>query len=211
MPLTLSCVVARARSTAITRKPFMVLTSMHDDVLEGDEMAQAAHAIGPNRTLVQLCHARHDVFMSAEASVIRLALDSLRAWLLAQGFLSAAKRRRPRLQVRRPQCLNKAPLSLRSNTEAHRRLCNIAWKYRLDAATHAAAVSVCKGSLSRQCPPARYESRRRSSRNGMHDLSVSFDVSESVWHPYAWTPFMLNVDAELERGSVTLLRSVPRR
>ena len=57
-----------------------------EDVLEGDEMAQAAHAIGPNRTLIQLCHARHDVFVSAEASVIGLALDNLRAWLIAQGF-----------------------------------------------------------------------------------------------------------------------------
>ena len=72
--------------TAITRKPFLVLTSMHDDVLEGDEMAVAAHAIGPNRTLVQLCHARHDVFMSSEAAVIGLALDNLRAWLLAHGY-----------------------------------------------------------------------------------------------------------------------------
>ena len=56
MPLTLSCSRSRA-GTAITRKPFMVLTSMHDDVLEGDEMAQAAHAIGPNRPAMP-CTAR---------------------------------------------------------------------------------------------------------------------------------------------------------
>ena len=30
-----------------------VLTSMHDDVLHGDDMAVAAHAIGPARTLVR--------------------------------------------------------------------------------------------------------------------------------------------------------------
>ena len=71
---------------AITRKPFLVFTSMHDDVLEGDELAVAAHAIGPSRTLIQMCHARHDVFVSAEPSVVEQALASLRMWLVSQGF-----------------------------------------------------------------------------------------------------------------------------
>ena len=71
---------------AITRKPFLVFTSMHDDVLEGDELAVAAHAIGPSRTLIQMCHARHDVFVSAEGKVVEQALASLRMWLVSQGF-----------------------------------------------------------------------------------------------------------------------------
>ena len=71
---------------AITRKPFLVFTSMHDDVLEGDELAVAAHAIGPSRTLIQMCHARHDVFVSAEGTVVEQALASLRMWLVSQGF-----------------------------------------------------------------------------------------------------------------------------
>lgn len=71
---------------AITSKPFLVLTSMHDDVLHGDEMAVAAHAIGPSRTLVQLCHARHDVLVSADAAVVAAALQHLKAWLTSVGF-----------------------------------------------------------------------------------------------------------------------------
>ena len=59
---------------------------MHDDVLEGDELAVAAHAIGPSRTLIQLCHARHDVFVSADKAVVDTALDFLKTWLVAQGF-----------------------------------------------------------------------------------------------------------------------------
>ena len=56
------------------------------DVLHGDQMAVAAHAIGPSRTLVQLCHARHDVFVSADKDVVSAALQYLRTWLVSQGF-----------------------------------------------------------------------------------------------------------------------------
>ena len=75
-----------AKGLAITQKPFLVLTSMHDDVLHGDQMAVAAHAIGPSRVLVQLCHARHDVFVSADKSVVDASLQYLRTWLVAQGY-----------------------------------------------------------------------------------------------------------------------------
>ena len=71
---------------AITQRPFLVITSMHDDVLHGDEMALAAHAIGPSRTLVQLCHARHDVLVSADRDVVTAALRYLGTWLTSQGL-----------------------------------------------------------------------------------------------------------------------------
>ena len=71
---------------AITFKPFLAFTSMHDDVHEGDELAVAAHAIGPSRTLIQMRHVRHDVFVSAEGTVVEQALASLRTWLVSQGF-----------------------------------------------------------------------------------------------------------------------------
>ena len=76
---------------AITRKPFLVLTSMHDDVLHGDEMALAAHAIGPSRTLVQMCHARHDVLVSADRQVVTAALQYMRTWLTSRGFPEVAR------------------------------------------------------------------------------------------------------------------------
>ena len=72
--------------TALTRKAFLVLTSMHDDVLHGDEMAVAAHAIGPSRTLVQLPRARHDVFVSADAAVVTASLQHVKAWLTSVGY-----------------------------------------------------------------------------------------------------------------------------
>lgn len=62
-----------AAGVAITREPFLVLTSKGDDVLDGDETSQMAHAIGPSRTLVQLLYARHDVFTSADPAVVRSA------------------------------------------------------------------------------------------------------------------------------------------
>jgi len=66
---------------AITRKPFVVFTSKGDDILDGDATAEQAHAIGPSRTLVQLSYARHDVFTSADASVVQGALAYLDTWL----------------------------------------------------------------------------------------------------------------------------------
>ena len=71
-----------AAGVAITREPFLVLTSKGDDVLDGDETALCAHAIGPSRTLVQLLYARHDVFLSADALVVRSALAHLDSWMM---------------------------------------------------------------------------------------------------------------------------------
>ena len=56
-------------------------------MLHGDEMAVAAHAIGPNRTLVQLCRARHDVLVSADRDVVTAALQHLKSWLVGQGYV----------------------------------------------------------------------------------------------------------------------------
>jgi len=66
---------------AITKKPFLVLTSKGDDVLNGDQTMACAHAIGPSRTLVSLTYARHDVFISAEKQVTLSALAHVGTWL----------------------------------------------------------------------------------------------------------------------------------
>jgi len=79
----------RRRSAAgvpVTRKPFLVLTSKGDDVLNGDETMQHAHAIGPSRTLIELMYARHDVFVSAEPEIVTAAITYLRTWLVSQNF-----------------------------------------------------------------------------------------------------------------------------
>lgn len=93
------------RGVAITRKPFVVFTSMHDDILEGDRVSEAAHAIGPSRTKVSLCHARHDVFVSAEPSVVGAGLEYLRTWLVSQGYppvtsMSLSEQQQPRASQR---------------------------------------------------------------------------------------------------------------
>lgn len=79
----------RRRSAAgvpTTLKPFVVLTSKGDDVLNGDETMVHAHSIGPSRTLIELTYARHDVFCSDEADVVDSALRHLHSWLSSQGF-----------------------------------------------------------------------------------------------------------------------------
>ena len=58
-------------------------------------MSEAAHAIGPSRTKVSLCHARHDVFVSAEAPVVAAALEYLRVWLVSQGYPPVESASRP--------------------------------------------------------------------------------------------------------------------
>jgi alpha-beta hydrolase superfamily lysophospholipase len=70
----------------VTLKPFLVMASKMDDVLKGNETLRAAHAIGPSRTLLELAYARHDVFCSAEAEVVRAALAHLSAWLEGEGL-----------------------------------------------------------------------------------------------------------------------------
>ncbi|KAL1530744.1 hypothetical protein AB1Y20_001643 [Prymnesium parvum] len=79
--------VGRA-GTPITLKPFLVLGSKGDDVLKGNDVLRAAHAIGPSRTLLELAYARHDVFASAEPEIVQAALAHLRAWLEGEGFSS---------------------------------------------------------------------------------------------------------------------------
>jgi len=71
----------------ITLKPFLVMGSKGDDVLKGNEVLRAAHAIGPSRTLLELAYARHDVFASAEPAIVHAALAHLSAWLEGEGFI----------------------------------------------------------------------------------------------------------------------------
>jgi len=83
----------------ITLEPFLVLTSKGDDVLHGDEMLRAAHAIGPSRTLLELTYARHDVFCSHDAHGVDAAVEYLRTWLVANAF---APRSRHKLSATPP-------------------------------------------------------------------------------------------------------------
>jgi alpha-beta hydrolase superfamily lysophospholipase len=73
----------------VTHKPFLVLASKDDDVLDGTEMLRAAHAIGPSRSLLELTYARHDVFASSDRETVDAAVAYLRAWLMAHDFLFA--------------------------------------------------------------------------------------------------------------------------
>ena len=70
----------------ITLKPFLVIGSKGDDVLRGNQVLRAAHAIGPSRTLLELAYARHDVFASTESATVRSALAHLASWLEGEGF-----------------------------------------------------------------------------------------------------------------------------
>ena len=81
---TQSALRRRARSgLPITFKPFLVLASKNDDVLNGDKTLVGSHAIGPSRDLVELAYAAHDVFASCESETVAAALSFLDTWLKA--------------------------------------------------------------------------------------------------------------------------------
>lgn len=70
-----------AAGNPVTLKPFLVIVSHNDEVLDGDDTLLRAHAIGPSRTLVELTYASHDVFASQERETVDAALGYLRTWL----------------------------------------------------------------------------------------------------------------------------------
>ena len=91
-------------ASQLRSSPFSRSHRCIDDVHEGDELAVAAHAIGPSRTLIQMRHVRHDVFVSAEGTVVEQALASLRTWLVSQASIAERWQRREALRIKVDGC-----------------------------------------------------------------------------------------------------------
>ena len=71
----------------ITSKPFVILSSRADDVLNAEGMRTMIDAVGTSRTEIELGDNAHDVFLSLDDRDTNYAIDFIKVWMGRNDFL----------------------------------------------------------------------------------------------------------------------------
>lgn len=65
----------------VTKKPYLLLSSKHDKIVNDYDLIKFSERMGPSRTFIQLQYAEHDIFASFEKDKVDEAISYVLSWL----------------------------------------------------------------------------------------------------------------------------------